>query len=71
MNRGGFSWWRLFGITRLKQNIAKETGIPFTNQGRNAKIGRAVQGKGDVGNALLLMGINAVLSSGKKKRKRK
>lgn len=60
MNRGGFSWWRLFGITRIKQNIARGTGIPFTNQGRNAKIGRAVQGKGSVGNAILLMIINSI-----------
>lgn len=29
MNKGGFSWWRFFGITKVKQDISKTTGIPY------------------------------------------
>lgn len=35
-----FSWKRFFGITRLKQRIARETGIPTTEQGRKNKLRR-------------------------------
>lgn len=28
-----FSWKRALGITKVKQKIAKETGIPLTKQG--------------------------------------
>lgn len=38
-NRGGFSWKRFIGITRIKQNIARKTGIPLTKSGRQRKIG--------------------------------
>jgi len=38
-NRGGFSWKRFIGITRVKQNIARKTGIPLTKSGRQRKIG--------------------------------
>ncbi len=33
-----FSWKRFFGITRLKQWIARKTGIPTTKQGRQRKM---------------------------------
>ena len=33
-----FSWKRFFGITRLKQWIARKTGIPTTKQGRQRKL---------------------------------
>lgn len=33
-----FSWKRLLGITRLKQWIARKTGIPTTRQGRQRKL---------------------------------
>ena len=39
MNFGGFSWKRLFGITGLKQKLARKTGIPYTRGGRQRKIG--------------------------------
>jgi len=33
MNKGGFSWKRFGGITRVKQNISREIGIPLTRTG--------------------------------------
>ena len=44
MNKGGFSWKRLTGITKLKQKISRKTGIPFTTSGRQRKIGKIVTG---------------------------
>lgn len=35
-----FSWKRLLGITKLKRNIAKTTGIPTTKEGRQKKVAR-------------------------------
>ena len=35
-----FSWKRALGITRLKQRIARKTGIPTTKQGRQRKVER-------------------------------
>lgn len=37
MNKGGFSWKRVLGITSAKRKIAKATGIPTTKQGRKRK----------------------------------
>lgn len=34
-----FSWKRAIGITKLKQQIAREIGIPTTKQGLERKIG--------------------------------
>jgi len=46
MNLGGFSWKRLIGITRVKQNFARKTGIPTTQGGLERKIGGMMLGKG-------------------------
>ena len=35
-----FSLKRATGVTKLKQDIAKATGIPTTKQGRRNKIGK-------------------------------
>ena len=35
-----FSWKRALGITSLKRNIAKSTGIPTSKAGRQRKIGK-------------------------------
>lgn len=35
-----FSWKRALGISALRSNIARKTGIPTTKSGRNQKIGR-------------------------------
>jgi len=40
MNKGGFSWKRFVGISKVKSNISRKTGIPLTQSGRNQKIGR-------------------------------
>lgn len=43
-NYGGFSWKRALGITRVKQNIARSTGIPLTKSGRQRKLGAMMTG---------------------------
>jgi len=37
-----FSWKRLVGITQVKQQVARATGIPTTKQGIERKIGGAI-----------------------------
>lgn len=37
-----FSWKRFLGITKLKQQLARKTGIPTTKQGLERKIGSAI-----------------------------
>ena len=39
MNRGGFSWNRVLGITNAKQRVSRATGIPWTKSGRQRKVG--------------------------------
>jgi hypothetical protein len=46
MNRGGFSWNRLLGISRAKSQISRKIGIPLTKSGRQRKIGKIVTGGG-------------------------
>jgi hypothetical protein len=44
MNKGGFSWSRLLGITRDKQQIDRDLGFPvWTQQGRDAFVGRKLR----------------------------
>lgn len=54
MNRGGFSWKRFLGISRVKADISRKIGIPLTRSGRERKIGRMVT-KGCFGSLVLLM----------------
>lgn len=42
MNKGGFSWKRFIGVTRVKQNISRKIGIPLTRSGRQRKLGAAM-----------------------------
>jgi hypothetical protein len=42
MNRGGFSWKRLLGISAAKSRISRAIGIPLTRSGRQRKLGRAM-----------------------------
>ncbi len=35
-----FSWKRALGITKMKRNISKATGVPMTKQGRRNKIAK-------------------------------
>ena len=40
MNKGGFSWRRLLGISVAKSRISRTIGIPLTRSGRQRKLGR-------------------------------
>ena len=44
VNKGGFSWKRAIGVTRVKQNISRSTGIPLTKSGRQRKVGNIATG---------------------------
>ncbi len=37
-----FSWKRAIGVTKVKQQIARKTGIPTTRSGLERKIGSAI-----------------------------
>jgi hypothetical protein len=37
-----FSWKRALGITQMKQQIARETGIPTSKAGLERKIGNVI-----------------------------
>ena len=37
-----FSWRRVVGITKVKQKIARKTGIPTTKGGLERKVGRTI-----------------------------
>lgn len=39
MNKGGFSWKRLLGISAAKRRVSRATGIPWTRSGRQRKVG--------------------------------
>lgn len=40
MNRGGFSWRRLLGVSAGKARISRAIGIPLTRSGRQRKLGK-------------------------------
>ena len=42
MNKGGFSWRRLLGISETKSKISRAIGIPLTKSGRERKLGAAM-----------------------------
>ena len=56
MNRGGFSWKRLLGVSAMKSKISRQIGVPLTRSGRQRKFGAAA---GCV--TLLLPGILVVM----------
>jgi len=41
MNRGGFSWKRLLGISAAKSRISRKIGVPLTRSGRQREFGAA------------------------------
>ncbi|MDR1409982.1 MAG: hypothetical protein LBJ12_06950 [Oscillospiraceae bacterium] len=45
-NRGGFSWKRVLGITKVKRKVSRAIGIPLTKSGRQQKIGKILTGSG-------------------------
>ena len=57
MNRGGFSWNRLLGISAAKARISRSIGSPLTRSGREQKIGRMVTGSG----CLVVVGLGIVV----------
>lgn len=42
MNKGGFSWKRLVGISAFKSKVSRTIGIPLTASGRRRKLGASV-----------------------------
>lgn len=48
MNKGGFSWKKLTGMSATKSKISRQIGIPLTKSGRQQKIGKYVS-KGCLG----------------------
>jgi hypothetical protein len=60
MNRGGFSWKRLLGISAAKSRLSRRIGIPLTRSGRQRKMGAAM-GCQTILLALLLAGLAIVL----------
>jgi hypothetical protein len=44
VNKGGFSWKRAVGITRMKQRVSRSIGIPLTRSGRQRKVGKMLTG---------------------------
>ncbi|MDO8283183.1 MAG: hypothetical protein Q7U10_11285 [Thermodesulfovibrionia bacterium] len=57
MNRGGFSWKRLVGISAAKSKISRSIGIPLTKSGRERKIGKMITG----GGCLVVIGIGITI----------
>lgn len=39
MNKGGFSWKRLLGVSAAKSKLSRQIGIPLTRSGRQRKAG--------------------------------
>ncbi|MPZ70964.1 MAG: hypothetical protein GEU71_15785 [Actinobacteria bacterium] len=58
MNKGGFSWKRLSGISAAKSRVSRKTGVPLSRSGRNQKIGRMATGGGCV--IQLVLGLVAI-----------
>lgn len=56
-NRGGFSWKRALGITKMKQKISRRTGIPMTKSGRQRKIGKMLTGGGCLINVIIVISL--------------
>ena len=64
MNRGGFSWKRLSGISAAKSRISRATGVPFTKSGRQRKVGRIVTGGGCLLPVMLILALAVVIALG-------
>lgn len=54
-----FSWKRTTGVTKLKQSIARQTGIPTTKAGRQRKIGKMAT-SGCAGTILFIAALIAI-----------
>ncbi|MCX6346019.1 MAG: hypothetical protein NT018_13265 [Armatimonadetes bacterium] len=58
MNRGGFSWKRLLGISAAKSRLSRQIGIPLTRSGRQRKFGAAA------GCATMVVAVLLIVASG-------
>ena len=56
-----FSWKRATGISNLKRNISRKTGIPLTKSGRQQKLGRMLTGGGCLINITTFIGVIGLL----------
>jgi len=61
MNKGGFFWSRLLGVSAAKARISRKIGIPLTKSGRQQKIGRIVSGGGCLITIFIFISISFVL----------
>jgi hypothetical protein len=59
MNRGGFSWSKLLGVSGAKAKVSRKIKVPLTKSGRNQKIGRTVS-KGCLGMLLFFVSFTLV-----------
>jgi len=62
MNRGGFSWNRLLGISAAKSRLSRQIGIPLTRSGRQRKLGAAMGCTLLVAMLALLLGTAAAIT---------
>lgn len=62
MNRGGFSFKRLLGVSRAKSRASRAFGIPFTRGGRHRKIGSKITGGGCLVAVCFGVGVSASLA---------
>ena len=56
-----FSWRRATGVTKMKRDVARITGIPTTKNGRNAKFWRMLTGGGCLVEVLIVMAFVALM----------
>jgi hypothetical protein len=64
MNMGGFSWRRFIGISEEEAKISHKIGIPFTESGRERKLGAFIFHGGWIAMLLFLVGGYFFLQSG-------
>lgn len=57
-----FSWRRATGVTKLKRDVARITGIPTTKNGRNAKAWRWLTGGGCLVEVLMFVALAALVA---------
>lgn len=67
MNKGGFSWKRLSGVSHVKSSISRAIGVPLTKSSRQRKIGHMVTGGGCLLPVLLavalVLGVGVAIAS--------
>jgi len=59
MSRRGFSWKRATGVSKIKSDFARKTGIPTTSSGRKRKAKKIATGGGCI--FIILTGITIII----------